>query len=115
MSEDLSSSRSLDRQNNAISSTEPRSGFFAILGGASSAFFSALLTALLLLVNGSVTLILMGSLVDAGPDWIHREGLLQFVLFTFPLVMVVAQWKVLDFVRGLLTRESSDEDRWNST
>lgn len=112
------SSRSSQRHNHsitAVGSTEPRSGFYAILGGASSAFLSALLTALLLLVNGSLTLILMESLVDAGPDWIYRKGLMQFALFTFPLFMVVVQWIVWDFVRGLLTREKSTENRCNST
>ena len=111
-----SGSREL-RQNSAdaIRSSEPKSGFYAIRGGVSVAFFSAFVTALLLLVNGSLALILMESLAGSGPDWMYRKGLLQFALFTFPLLMVVAQWIVWDFVRGLLTRDTSAEDRWNST
>jgi hypothetical protein len=104
-----------DHSITAVGTTETVSGFYAILGGASSAFLSALLTAMLLLVNGSLTLILIESLVDAGPDWIYRKGLMQFALFTFPLFMVVAEWIIWDFGRRLLSREKSAQDRCNST
>lgn len=86
-----------------------RSGFFAIIGGTTSALLSALVSAVLLLVNGSVTLVLLGSLVDAEPEWFHGPGLLQFALFTLPLVMLVAEWMAWDFFSGLLARESCDE------
>ena len=101
---------STDRSFQDPGSPVPRSGFFAIAGGATTAFVSAILTTLLLLFNGSITLIVLGAFADDRPDWLNRQGLLQFALFTLPLVMLVIEWMIWDFLCGLLSRERPEED-----
>lgn len=114
VSRNRSSGRSDDSSEGASYSIHPQSGFLALLGGAATAMLSAMVTAFGLLINGSITLFVLGELTDANPDWIERKGVLQFALFTMPLAMLVAEWLIWDFVRGLLRRQPSDEDQWNS-
>jgi hypothetical protein len=89
---------------------EPRIGFLTTLGGTTAALLSALLTSLLLLINGSATLVFLGSLTRDRPDWMEKQGLLQFVLFTLPLAMLVVEWVIWDFVRGLVSPGLVEDD-----
>ena len=115
MSRHLSAGRPNDSSSGPFSDAKPQSGFFALLGGAAGATTSAVVSALLLLVNGSITLVMLGVLTDANPEWSQRKGVVQFALFTVPLVMLVVQWMIWDAVRGLFSRPpSDDEDQWNS-
>lgn len=109
----------VDRANESSAGTpypvKRQSGFFALLGGAVSALWSAVVAAVMLLINGSITVIVLGALTDANPEWSDRKGVLQFGLFLIPLAMLLAEWVIWDFVRGLLARPPAEEDRWNST
>lgn len=86
----------------------------AIFFGIASATTSALVTALLLLLNGSLTLVLLQSLVQGG-GLLRREGVLQFALFVVPLLLVAAQWMAWDALCRLFIRDDSEKAPWNST
>ncbi|MDV6031060.1 MAG: hypothetical protein F9B45_13340 [Phycisphaera sp. RhM] len=91
--------------------SRPRGGVWPVLGGLGGALCFAFFTTLLLLVNGTATLVLLGVLVDSDPSWADRKGLMQFGLFALPLAMLVAEWLVWDFLCGLLRRGTADDDR----
>ena len=85
-------------------------GLITLVGGAIAAFAFALSTAVLLLVNGSLTLVAFEILTEANPQWSQRKGMLQFGLFAMPMVLVVVEWMIWDFLRGLFVRERADQD-----
>nr|WP_143547680.1 hypothetical protein [Rhodopirellula sp. SM50] len=97
------------------STSRPSGGVWAVLGGLGGALCFAFFTTLLLLVNGTATLVLFGALVDSDPSWADRKGVMQFGLFALPLAMLVVEWLIWDVLCGLLWRESSRGDRWDST
>lgn len=76
--------------------------------GIASALLSALATGFLLLVNGALVLVLLGSAVSVTPPWLSRDGVLQFLLFLVPLLLVVLEWMIWDFVCGFFYRDGSD-------
>lgn len=85
-----------------------RPGIAAYVAAAATALFSAGVTALMLLINGSLVLVVMSAFSSAGPDWSHRPGFLQFVLFSAPLALAVLQWMLWDLISGFLSRRRDD-------
>ena len=82
--------------------------WICFISGAIAALWSAGVTALLLLVNGSLTLAVLTSVSEGGPEWLGKPGVTQFLLFSIPLVMTVCQWMIWDVASGILARRVSD-------
>ena len=80
----------------------------AVIAGIASGLLSAVATAFLLLINGSLTLVVLGSVATSTPTWLVREGFLQFILFLTPLVMVVIEWMVWDALCDFTFRSGRD-------
>ncbi len=76
-------------------------GCFLVMG---SALVSALMTALLLLINGSLVMAVMPFFIQSGPPWLASPGLSQFVLFAAPVLLVIGQWMMMDYLRTRLAR-----------
>ncbi|MEL6110629.1 MAG: hypothetical protein AAFU85_31875 [Planctomycetota bacterium] len=91
-----------------MSDRPPRLGVLAVSAGIVSALLSALATGFLLLINGALVLVLLGSAASITPPWLSRDGVLQFLLFLIPLVLVVVEWMIWDFVSGFFGRHGSD-------
>lgn len=70
------------------------------------AYVSALMTALMLLVNGSLVMAVLGSLSRNGLGYFSNPKLQQFLLFTCPVLMAVGQWLMIDYVRTRTSRKS---------
>ena len=70
-----------------------------VLAGCLSAIISASVTAVMLLVNGALVLAVLA--VVGGPDdsWIRDKRVSQFLLYTLPVGLVIAQWMMIDYVR----------------
>ncbi|OYP33782.1 hypothetical protein [Rhodopirellula sp. MGV] len=66
---------------------------------------AALVTATMIVANGSITLFCVYWFVEKNPDWAERRSIIQFVLFTVPMIMVVAEWILWDVIRGHLSKE----------
>ena len=88
-----------------LASTEtakpPMSG--TIVSGCLWSLVSAVITAIMLFVNGSFVLALVTVLVKTDVPYIGNDGLTQALLFTIPVVMVIIEWLMLDYVRSRLS------------
>ncbi len=71
------------------------------------AFGSALLTCLLLFINGSLVMAILTVAAKSGPQWIQKPQFSQFMLFLVPVVLVVVQWMMIDYVRTRFSQRSS--------
>jgi hypothetical protein len=67
---------------------------------------SALFTCLLLYLNGSLVLAVISALNKTGDSWLKDESLAQCVLFLVPVVLVVIEWMMIDYVRTRFVRRA---------
>ena len=65
---------------------------------------SALVTCLMLLVNGSLVMAVLDSIPNSAPSWARKPEFVQFMLFSVPVLLVVVQWIMIDYVRNRLRR-----------
>ncbi|MCC9603080.1 hypothetical protein LOC67_21230 [Stieleria sp. JC731] len=82
-----------------------RSKYLSILLLSLSVTATAAMTCVLIVANGSVTLYGLHWFVSENPEWADRRSVIQFALFTVPLLMVVIEWLIWDFIRGRLSKE----------
>ena len=75
-----------------------------IAPGCVFALASALVTCLLLFVNGSLALAFLKALAKSGSGWAHDPRLMQFVLLFLPVILVVIEWAIFDYVRRKVWR-----------
>ncbi|MGB7325095.1 MAG: hypothetical protein WBD31_09500 [Rubripirellula sp.] len=78
------------------SSADERSTMTA---GCLLAIGSALVTSLMLFINGSLVMAVISAAQRSGPSWAANVQLSQFLLFTIPVVLVVIEWMMIDYVR----------------
>ncbi len=69
---------------------------------------SALLTCLMLFINGSLVMALLAAFASSGPSWATKPEFSQFVLFLLPVVLVVIQWMMIDYVRTRFRQRSPE-------
>jgi hypothetical protein len=81
----------------------------SLSGGCLIACASALLTGFMLFINGSFVLALLSVLSKVGPAWTNRAEFSQFLLFIMPVLLVIAQWMMIDYVRSRLRQPPADE------
>ena len=60
---------------------------------------SAMFTGAMLFVNGSVVLAFLRAFGRTGSEWARDPRITQFLLLSIPVLMVVMQWMVIDYVR----------------
>ena len=77
------------------------------LGGAMAigclmASASAVVTCVMLFINGSLVMAILSVVSAAGPSWARKPEVLQFLLFSLPVALAVAQWMMIDYVRRRL-------------
>ncbi|TWU06406.1 hypothetical protein [Stieleria varia] len=70
----------------------------------------AFVTAVLLLLNGSLVLALLNRVAKDLPMWMRRPGFLQFALFSLPVVLVVLEWILFDYLRSLFRKREMDTE-----
>jgi hypothetical protein len=71
-----------------------------LTGGCLMSVGSAAITGLLLFLNGSFVLAVISALAKAGFEAIADPSFSQFLLFTIPILMVIVQWYMIDYVRN---------------
>ena len=69
---------------------------------------SALLTCLMLFINGSLVMGILTALATTGSPLLGNEKFRQFVLFSVPVLLAVVQWMMIDYVRTRLSRRRRD-------
>ncbi len=78
-----------------------------VTAGCLTAISSAMLTGFLLFINGSLVMAVLEAFARSGPKWLSKPAVSQFILFAVPVVLVVAEWMMLDYVRTRLRRRPS--------
>lgn len=76
--------------------------------GCVMALGSALLTCLMLFVNGSLVMAILTAIASSGPTWLSKPEFSQFMLFLVPVLMVIAEWMMIDYLRARLGQRSAD-------
>jgi hypothetical protein len=67
---------------------------------------SALFTCVLLYLNGSFVLAVISALNRAGDNWLKDEKVAQCVLFLVPVILVVIEWMMIDYIRTRFVRRA---------
>lgn len=80
-----------------VSSGASAAGCLAALG-------SALMTGFLLFLNGGVVLAALNALSSGGVIWLRNESFSQFIVLIGPVILVVIQWMMLDYLRTRLVQ-----------
>ena len=79
-----------------------------LAGGCLVTSGSALVTFVLLVLNGALVMAVLATLSAAGVQLIQDQGAMekasQFVLFAAPIMLTVLQWKMIDTLRWILRR-----------
>ncbi len=68
------------------------------------AMAAALVTAGLLFLNGGLVMALLNVVTQGGASWLRDERFMQFALFAGPVLLVVVEWMMIDFLRTRLWR-----------
>lgn len=66
----------------------------------------AIVTGMLLLVNGSLVLVFVKAMARSGSTIASRPDVAQFLLLSIPVVMVVFEWKLIDYFWSRFVRRS---------
>ena len=67
---------------------------------------SALFTCLLLYLNGSLVLAVISAVKEPGDTWLNDERVAQCALFLIPVILVVIEWMMIDYVRTRFVRRA---------
>ena len=65
---------------------------------------TALLTGAMLFINGSVVLAFLKAFGSSGSEWARDPRIMQFLLLLVPVILVVIEWVVIDYVRSRIRR-----------
>ena len=65
---------------------------------------SAGVTCLMLLVNGSLVMAVLDSIPNNAPPWARKAEFVQFMLYLVPVLLVVIQWMMIDYIRSRFRR-----------
>jgi hypothetical protein len=76
--------------------------------GCLTAFASAALTGFLLFINGSLVMAVLTAITRSGPSWASKPEFSQFMLFIIPVLLVVAEWIMIDYVRTRVKQRPSE-------
>lgn len=78
--------------------------------GCLAAFGSAVLTGFLLFLNGGVVLAALNALSSGGLTFLRDERFSQFIVLIGPVILVVIEWMMLDYLRMHLLRRRRETD-----
>jgi len=78
--------------------------------GCLAAIGSASLTGFLLFLNGGVVLAAINSLAAGGMTFLRDERFSQFIVLFAPVVLVIFEWIMLDYVRTRIVRRRTTEE-----
>lgn len=82
------------------------------MAGCLAAMGSAALTCFLLFLNGGVVLATLNALSSSsrGLVYLRNESFSQFVVLIGPVILVIIQWMMIDYLRTRVSRRRSASD-----
>lgn len=69
-------------------------------------FASAMLSCILLFLNGGVTMALINAVGERGYNWVNNDRITQFLVLFGPVLLLVMQWTMIDYLRTRLQRRA---------
>ena len=87
-----------------MSRTDEPTTCTAFPAGCLFAVGSAAITCFLLFLNGSLVMAVLMAADGLRFEWLRNSKVSQFLLFALPLVLVVIEWKAIDYVRTRFRR-----------
>ncbi len=79
---------------------EPNPPRLALPAGCFLTLLWAAVMCLMLLINGSLVMAVLDSIPNRAPSWARKPEFVQFMLYFFPVVLVVVQWILIDYFWG---------------
>jgi len=67
-------------------------------------FASAIVSCILLFLNGGVTMALINAVGERGYNWVDDDRITQFLVLVGPVLLLVIQWSMMDYLRNHLQR-----------
>jgi hypothetical protein len=67
-------------------------------------FASAILSCILLFLNGGVAMALINAAQERGYVWVNDDRITQFIVLFSPVLLLVVQWTMIDYLRTHLQR-----------
>jgi hypothetical protein len=77
-----------------------------VTAGCAIGIGSALFTCFLLYLNGSLVLAVISALSQADETWQKNEQVVQCFLFIVPIILVVIEWMMIDYIRTRFLRRT---------
>jgi len=83
----------------------------AVMGGVTRSgcmmiFASALVSCVLLFLNGGMTMALINAAGERGHNWVTNDRITQFLVLFGPVLLLVIQWSMIDYLRSRLQRRT---------
>lgn len=78
-----------------------------VAGGCVVATASAVISCVLLVINGAFIMALLSVVAGSGQAWITNEKLSQFLLFSCPVLLLFIQWWLIDTLRWILRKRGA--------
>ena len=85
---------------------QPSDELGVVTAGCAIGIGSALFTCFLLYLNGSLVLAVISALSQADETWQKNEQVVQCVLFIVPIILVVIEWMMIDYIRTRFLRRT---------
>ena len=85
---------------------QPSDELGVVTAGCAIGIGSALFTCFLLYLNGSLVLSVISALSQADETWQKNEQVVQCVLFLVPIILVVIEWMIIDYIRTRFVRRN---------
>lgn len=106
----IQSSPQINDSETAAASYQNAAASGALATGCLLTMASALLTCLMLFINGSLVMAILVAVNEVVPAQFRYPQLFQFLLFSMPVILAALQWMMIDYVR---TRFSLSRRRAN--
>jgi len=72
-------------------------------------FASALVSCVLLFLNGGVTMALINAVGERGYTWVADDRITQFLVLIGPVLLLIIQWTMIDYLRTRFQRRPAVE------
>jgi len=72
--------------------------------GCLAIFASALVSCVLLFLNGGVTMALITAVGERGYTWVADDRITQFLVLIGPVLLLIIQWTMIDYLRSRFLR-----------
>lgn len=81
----------------------------ATASGCFTIMLYALLSSVLLFLNGGLTMALINALGEREHAWVNDDRITQFLVLIGPVILLIFQWVMIDYLKTHLQRRQSND------